>query len=195
MSSLKTRAFQFGESSTTDNNFVLKVPDTPDGSFILSRGTVVAPTTTILSIPAGSNGISLPGGQIKFPSTAIPSSDANTLDDYREGNWTPTNGTGNGVAITVNSASFVKIGRIVYITAYITFATNSQSNNVQLAGLPFTSSIPGPISVGYQNSGQGNVTAMVNSPTINFYVGGAFATFTQFSGAQIYFGGSYLAAS
>lgn len=36
--------------------------------------------------------VNLVGGQIKFPSTQIPSADVNTLDDYAEGTWTPSLG-------------------------------------------------------------------------------------------------------
>ena len=43
--------------------------------------------------------INLTGGQIAFPATAVPSADANTLDDYEEGTFTPTILLG-GTAVT-----------------------------------------------------------------------------------------------
>ena len=80
-------------------------------------------------------------GQIKFPATQNASSDANTLDDYEEGTWTPV-----AAAVTVNSGTpvytgtYTKIGRIVYITMAqsggdITLTGGGISN---FSGLPFT---------------------------------------------------------
>jgi len=43
--------------------------------------------------------MNLAGGQIKFPATQNSSADANTLDDYEEGTWTPT--LPNGGTVTV----------------------------------------------------------------------------------------------
>lgn len=66
-----------------------------------------------------SSGLSLPTGGIKFPATQNPSSDANTLDDYEEGTWTPTCYDQSGSLLTagthyfVQSARYVKVGRIV----------------------------------------------------------------------------------
>src|ERR1035437_2045665 len=45
-------------------------------------------------------------GQIKFPASQNASSDANTLDDYEEGTWTPADGSGAGLSFTS-----VEIGR------------------------------------------------------------------------------------
>ncbi len=40
------------------------------------------------------------GTGITFPATQSASSDANTLDDYEEGTWTPSDGSGAGLSIT-----------------------------------------------------------------------------------------------
>jgi hypothetical protein len=65
--------------------------------------------------------------------------DANTLDDYEEGTWTPTDGSGAGLTISVNSASYTKIGRLVNVQAYVSYPTNSSTASQRLGGLPFTS--------------------------------------------------------
>jgi hypothetical protein len=67
----------------------------------------------------------LTGGQLQFPATQLASSDANTLDDYEEGTWTPSLGTGSGSPVfTYNyrGGTYVKIGRqvIVWFFADIT---------------------------------------------------------------------------
>jgi hypothetical protein len=77
-------------------------------------------------------------GGIKFPATQISSSDANTLDDYEEGTFTPTFG---GATITSDNirGSYTKIGRQVYVTVQFVNATiTSASGNASVQSLPFT---------------------------------------------------------
>lgn len=82
-------------------------------------------------------------GQIKFPATQVPSSNANTLDDYEEGVWTPalhfsTSDTG----LTYNAATegrYTKIGRVVFVDGVIILtAIGSASGDCVISGLPFT---------------------------------------------------------
>lgn len=64
-------------------------------------------------------------GQIKFPATQNPSSDANTLDDYEEGTYTPAmwfQGTGSAT-YTTRTGRYVKIGRLVNACFYINTAS------------------------------------------------------------------------
>ena len=90
--------------------------------------------------------LQLTGGQIKFPSTKIASADANTLDDYEEGTWTPvyvaSSGTLGSITYANREGKYTKIGNMVYISAtfYTTaFAAGSGSGTLQIDGLPFTS--------------------------------------------------------
>jgi hypothetical protein len=82
-------------------------------------------------------------GQIKFPATQNASADANTLDDYEEGSWTPTvtgSGGGSGQVYTVQVGWYVKVGKTV--TAHFNLALSNKgtiTTNTQIAGLPFTS--------------------------------------------------------
>ena len=83
------------------------------------------------------------GSGITFPSTQQASSNANTLDDYEEGTWTPNQGTGLTVIGTYTpSGRYTKIGRSVTVFAYIAATTSvAFSNNTQLcSNLPFTPS-------------------------------------------------------
>ena len=66
---------------------------------------------------------------------------ANYLNDYEEGTWTPTDDSGAGLAITVNDASYTRIGRLCYIYGYINYPTNSSSAAQQLGGLPFPTKV------------------------------------------------------
>lgn len=80
------------------------------------------------------------GGQIKFPTTQSASSDANTLDDYEEGTWTPTDVSGASLSFTVNSATYTKIGRLVFVTVYLSYPSTASSSSAKVGGLPFTAS-------------------------------------------------------
>ena len=75
------------------------------------------------------------GAGITFPATQSASSDANTLDDYEEGTWTPSLG-GNATYIT-NSGFYRKIGSLVFISAYMLVQTRGTGSNYIISGLPF----------------------------------------------------------
>jgi len=82
------------------------------------------------------------GTGITFPASQSASSDANTLDDYEEGTWTPTFfGTTVAGSPTYNTrvAAYTKIGRSVSVTCLI-YITNlgGMTGNIQIGGLPFT---------------------------------------------------------
>jgi hypothetical protein len=88
--------------------------------------------------------------------------EANALDDYEEGEFTPT---GNNVTYTGAAGHYTKIGNRVWISFYVQFPTTSDSNSVQIANLPFTAKNHdsgqarangnrGAFTVGYSNSGQ-----------------------------------------
>lgn len=91
----------------------------------------------------GSGALSLADGQLKFPATQNASANANTLDDYEEGTFTPTIdvGTpGTGVTYSVQVGSYTKIGRLVHIQGRVTTSSlGGGSDNIRLTGLPFTS--------------------------------------------------------
>lgn len=80
--------------------------------------------------------INAASGQIKFPATQAPSSDANTLDDYEEGAWTPTVG---GNSVCVSTGIYVKIGRQVTVWCDLTVTTRGTGSQSTISGLPFAS--------------------------------------------------------
>jgi hypothetical protein len=79
---------------------------------------------------------------ITFPATQSASTDANTLDDYEEGSWTP--GQGGGMTVVgaySSSGTYTKIGRIVTVKGVLTAATSlvyTTGNGSLCTGLPFT---------------------------------------------------------
>lgn len=87
--------------------------------------------------------LQLTGGQIVFPGTQIASADANTLDDYEEGSWTPSLMTGSAqptFTYTNRGGTYVKIGRqvIAYFYAQVNVTSSGSSQAaVQTSSLPF----------------------------------------------------------
>jgi hypothetical protein len=77
---------------------------------------------------------------ITFPATQVPSADANTLDDYEEGTWTPTivgiSSSGTATYAT-QDAKYVKVGKIVYITCYVAWSSATGTGQMAIGGLPF----------------------------------------------------------
>lgn len=80
------------------------------------------------------------GAGITFPATASPSSNANTLDDYEEGTFTPviTSQTGSLTAYT-SAGSYTKVGRTVYINAKFSITTAGTAGGYATVGAyPFS---------------------------------------------------------
>lgn len=89
---------------------------------------------------ATANATGLPLGQLSFPAAQNASSDANTLDDYEEGTWTPTDGSGAGLTFSSVGAIYIKIGKLVTCHYRLTFPVTASGANITFNGLPFTTS-------------------------------------------------------
>ena len=93
-------------------------------------------TTTI---GVGGATASASGSGVSFPATQSASSDANTLDDYEEGVFTPTL-TRGGASFTYTSqyGYYTKIGQLVFVSGFIQWSANSGGSGAYLvASLPF----------------------------------------------------------
>jgi hypothetical protein len=77
---------------------------------------------------------------ISFPATQSACADANTLDDYEEGTWTPAlSATGATFGYALQTGRYTKIGNTVVIHARVALSSASGgSGNVIVTGLPFT---------------------------------------------------------
>lgn len=88
----------------------------------------------------GNTVVSLLGGRLKFPASQIPSSDANVLDDYEEGTFTPTitgASVGGAGSYTVQNGEYQKVGSRVLFSAQCAWSSHSGSGGTRLAPLPF----------------------------------------------------------
>jgi len=114
-------------------------------------------------------------GSIKFPGTQGASSDANSLDDYEEGTWTPTI-TFGGAAVSVSYGSVVghytKVGRVVYISGFITLSDKgSSTGQAKVSGLPFSAGYYSGIGIAEFNniSYANNITGSLYSSDISLW--------------------------
>lgn len=107
-------------------------------------GALVFGTSPTLSGATLGGTTSVTGGQLAFPATQSASSDANTLDDYEEGTWTPvlTFATPGDLSVTYSTQTgfYTKIGRTVVLQGTIftsAFTHSTASGNLQITGVPF----------------------------------------------------------
>jgi hypothetical protein len=115
----------------------------------LTNKTLTSPTLTTpvasTTIGVGGATASASGAGITFPATQSASTNANTLDDYEEGTWTPTVTFGGAsVGITYNTtftgATYTKIGNRVCISGFLLLTNKgSSTGSARIANLPFTS--------------------------------------------------------
>jgi len=138
----------------------------------LASGLTLAGTTTFGGlIDTGST------GQIKFPATQNPSNDANTLDDYEEGAWTPS--VGGTATYTARAGQYIKIGSQVTIWFDITINIIGTGSGSQISGIPF-------IPVASSNGQGGCPTYWSNLSVSPVYL----SLRVDNGGAVIYIGGS-----
>jgi hypothetical protein len=78
---------------------------------------------------------------LTFTATQTASADANTLDDYEEGTWTPVDASGAGLSFSNTSGNclYTKVGRVVTACFRVSYPTQSNGNFAFIGGLPFTS--------------------------------------------------------
>lgn len=79
---------------------------------------------------------------IGFPATQVASSDANTLDDYEEGTFTPviegTSTAGTGT-YSVQTGRYVKVGKKVTLWGTVIWSAHTGAGNIIINGIPFSS--------------------------------------------------------
>ena len=144
--------------ATTLNNDLYVEPNTAGKkTFIFTtnaanvgRMDVKSDTTIMVSLSAtngtvtlGNRAVPSDGTGIAFPATQNASSDANTLDDYEEGDWTPSLTFGGGSTgitydTTNTTATYRKIGSLVMITGYLGLTSKgSSTGDARINTLPF----------------------------------------------------------
>ena len=117
------------------------VTGTTERARIDSSGRLLVGTVTQVGTVNG--GILQLGSGITFPATAVAASDANTLDDYEEGTWTPVirgSSTAGTYELITAIGFYTKIGRQVTLSMVLkldTTITGGGTGYTQITGLPF----------------------------------------------------------
>lgn len=113
---------------------------------------ITTPTESVATtIGVGGATPSASGAGITFPATQSVSSDANTLDDYEEGTFTPRiygSSTAGTQAQIIRTGSYTKVGRFVFMYISLSnFTLTGASGNITLGDLPFSFSACAGLSV------------------------------------------------
>lgn len=177
-----------------------------DGGGNVGIGT--AAPAYLLDVNGTANATLLRSNGVQFPATQVPSADANTLDDYEEGTFTPTivGATVAGVGTyTIQVGQYTKIGRVVHFNLYLNWTAHTGTGTMRVGGLPFTSTATAnaftSVAIGYWNNLAITAGAtpmahvLTNSTQIILYQmpsgGGAMALVNMDAAAGLMIAGSY----
>jgi hypothetical protein len=124
----------YGTANIYANTFYVRTGASPAINLTVD---VNGNVTLLKNISVGNATVTTSGTGITFPATQSASTDANTLDDYEEGTWTPS--LGGTATYTAQQGYYTKIGNVV--TGYGTLTVNvlGTGSNTIISGLPFTS--------------------------------------------------------
>lgn len=111
---------------------------------------------------------------LQFPATQVASTDPNNLDDYKEGTWTPSDGSGAALSLTVTAATYTKVGRLVSGLCHVTYPVTASGAAARINGLPYTT--PNTNSAPLFTSGAGGGTvAQISGTNLQPFAPGAVA--------------------
>ena len=147
---------QIGDNSARGHLHLLVDTADDTGTVVLGDSKLMIHGTTG-KVGVGTSSFNTNGGKlqvadgISFPATQSACSDANTLDDYEEGTWTPElrdAGTVLTQGYSYRSGVYHKIGRMVHIHFgfLLSSLSGTSTNALRVYGLPFTGATTG----GYQ---------------------------------------------
>lgn len=114
-----------------------------NGDGVAGNPTLTIPDAVTLVTPTVTGLLTVSGGQIAFPATQNASANANTLDDYEEGTWTPAwSATGATLSHNTQNGWYTKIGRFCFVSVGMSLNTSGNTlsgNQLNITGLPFAS--------------------------------------------------------
>ena len=153
----------------------------PNSSTQTVAGAPLATPSFTSTIGVGGATAAASGAGVSFPASQSASSDANTLDDYEEGSWTPAiafGGSSTGVTYQAYSgARYTKIGNRVFLTGSIFLTSKgSQTGSATITGLPFAegSGNPGKTSISLDIdsiSFSNQITGVVGASSSSIFLG------------------------
>jgi len=154
-----------------------------------TAGITTPPVTVTNVVGVGGATPASSGAGITFPATASASTDANTLDDYRENTWTPVQGAGLTVVGTFSSAgTYIKVGRLVYVYGYVAGSTSvalASGNLVVCTGLPFTAT--NELQSGTASNAASTANSVFQIVNTTVYSTGAFSATAKIAFSATYY--------
>lgn len=182
------------QSGTSSNGWL----SSTDWNTFNGKASTSSPTFSgNVTLDTGNLVIGTSGKGIDFSATSDGSGTATSelLADYEEGTWTPTDASGAGLSLTVGTAKYTKIGRMVMVQASITYPTTTNTSSAIIGGLPYTSSNTqrGGLAVGYTQTTSTLLLAVsVSQTAIDCYtLSGNATTNANLSAKLFWFSGSY----
>ena len=126
---------------------------------------------------------------ISFPATQSASSDANTLDDYEEGTWTPNQGSCVVVGTFGSAGTYTKIGRLVTVNIAVTGSTSISitAGSAICTNLPFSVLADG---IGAYGTGKQDPSSTIL--TLLAYSTSVFSTLASGAGTGLYMTITYM---
>jgi hypothetical protein len=163
--------------TTTVDNINIDANGTASGTIIFRTGTgsterARITSTGVLDIGTGAGAV----GQIQFPATQVASSNANTLDDYEEGTWTPVDQSGAGLTFSSSEGVYTKVGNVVFFSFNLIYPSTASGLHATIGGFPFNGRSSGVINPGsafitYTNTNQSLTLPMGNSSSQGAFYG------------------------
>jgi hypothetical protein len=157
----------FGIQSGGSPNTPIVVNSLTGIAYVLVKGVVTVLPGTGVPYTGATGPVNL--GANLLTDTAGINFGQTTLSYYKEGTWTPTDGSGAGLSLTINSANYTRIGRLVCAISYLSYPVTASALAANVAGLPFTNNggyVSGPA---VSNSAAG-VPTVSNSGGTSFNV-------------------------
>lgn len=187
---LADRAASFALKRLTWANLKATLATWINGNLIPASFTSIVSSTTAkvaTTLGVGNATPSASGSGISFPATQAASTDANTLDDYEEGSWTPGQGSGlTVIGAYTSTGSYTKIGNLVTVVGQLNGATSLAiaSGGLLVSGLPFSTGAAPAVATGGVTNNAVTATSLVVVSGTNLYSTAAIpATTTMYFSA------------
>ncbi len=115
-------------------------------AYPVTSGLVTVPTIYLSELLEAGFTLACPVVQgIQFPATAVPSSDVNRLDDYKEGTFQPSlklGGAATAMTYGTRTGRYTKVGNLVSFTIHIILtALGSSTGALTIEGMPYSPAV------------------------------------------------------
>lgn len=123
---------EFGDLANNDTGYIYYDNTDDSMQFATNGSTERLRLTADGEVQLRSKGIDF--SQIQ---TNVSGMTSEILNHYEEGTWTPT-ATAYGGTMTVTTATFIRVGNLCHIQAYLQFDGTADADDIIIGGLPFT---------------------------------------------------------